>query len=99
MKKHKITPEFKIATVKLWYALLLLSTRDENTQVSGVIYVIDNKDSPRETLTMYSPGELTHMMKYQVTVHASTFTYVHLHVYSTCTCTVYVYSIRVRRDF
>ena len=52
---------------------MLLALRDENAQVSGLTFVIDFKDCPKEVITMFGPTETNQMMKYQV--HKSTYMY------------------------
>ena len=40
--------------------------RDENVQVSGILFILDFSDFPIRALSMFSPSETRDIMKYQV---------------------------------
>ena len=45
---------------------MMNALRDENVQVSGMLFIVDFSDFPIRALSMFSPSETRDVMKYQV---------------------------------
>ena len=67
-----IDKDFKAAVARYWYMIMLYFSRDENVQVSGMVFVLDFTNCPLRALTMYSISEARDVVKFQVRASLST---------------------------
>ena len=61
-----IDKKFKDAYGRYWFMTMVNALRDENVQVSGILFILDFSDFPIRALSMFSPSETRDVMKYQV---------------------------------
>ena len=61
-----IDKKFKDAYGRYWFMTMVNALRDENVQVSGILFILDFSDFPIRALSMFSPSETHDIMKYQV---------------------------------
>ena len=61
-----IDKSFQDGVGRYWFMLMMHILRDENVQVSGMLFILDYANYPLKALTMYGPSETKELMKYQV---------------------------------
>ena len=61
-----IDKKFKHAYGRFWFMAIMNALRDENVQVSGILFIMDFSDFPIRALNIFSPSESSDIMKYQV---------------------------------
>ena len=61
-----IDKNFKHAYGRFWFMTIMNALRDENVQVSGMLFLMDFSNISARALSILSPSETRDLMKYQV---------------------------------